>query len=103
MDRGIGGGGREGAGRKGWRSKERELMLCSIISRKLRADDHDAGLVPTGPIARGHGLQPRRHGPEHISRHLRCCAEHRDGVYGVQIARLDDDWWVFFPFVHVLP
>ena len=49
---------------------------CSTTSRKLRADDHDAGLVPAGPTALRHGLQPRRHGPEHVPRHLECGAEH---------------------------
>ena len=76
--------------------RERERAdACYITTRKLRADHHDAGLVPTGPTARGHGFQPRRHGPEHVPKHLQRGEEHRDGVYGVQIARLDDDWWVF--------
>ena len=64
-----------------------KLMRCRIMC----ADDHDAGMVPPGTAPRGCTVQQGRHGREHLSGHLECGEEYRDGVHRFQVAGLAYD------------
>lgn len=74
-----------------WLSEAKEGLT---LSRKLCHNDHDARLVPSRAAAGGYEIQHCADGREHLSRHLECGEEYRDGMHGFQITRVANDWLV---------